>query len=108
MENLKKQIQLLLVSGSPLIGIAGNSVPPTTGPGEVSLNPLNSATSSGLVQRQQDVIKMQDEMILEIGIGVDRLHGQVSMMFVIILLCMKLPKFLLLYVLLLHIGTSNW
>ena len=29
------------------------------------------------MQRQKDIIKLQDEMILDIGAGVDRLHVQV-------------------------------
>jgi hypothetical protein len=35
--------------------------------------------AKGLVQRQKDIIKLQDEMILDIGAGVDRLHMQVYM-----------------------------
>ncbi len=48
-------------------------------------NPDNSATwnpmtmsDAALLQRQKDVIKMQDNMLLDIEKGVDRLHIQVS------------------------------
>jgi hypothetical protein len=37
-----------------------------------------SCSNSGLIQRQRDIIKLQDEMLVDIGQGVDRLHVQVS------------------------------
>lgn len=39
-------------------------------------SPLNTTSSHGLIQRQQEVIKIQDEMLLDIGKGVERLHQQ--------------------------------
>lgn len=38
-------------------------------------NPVTTS-DRGLIQRQQDVMRLQDDMIAEIGVGVDRLHGQ--------------------------------
>lgn len=35
-----------------------------------------NTSERGLVQRQQDVIKLQDDMILEIESGVGRLHDK--------------------------------
>lgn len=73
---------MLTVSGSPLIGPSGTSVPSqpnASAPNrlsELSMNPIQTS-NKGLVQRQQDVMKKQDEIILEIGKGVDRLHVQV-------------------------------
>lgn len=39
-------------------------------------NPLNTS-DQGLVQRQKEVMKMQDDMILDIEKGVDKLHQTV-------------------------------
>jgi hypothetical protein len=39
-------------------------------------NPLT--TDKALVSRQEQIIKMQDEAVLDIGKGVDRIHQQVS------------------------------
>lgn len=39
-------------------------------------NPV-STTDRGLVQRQRDVMKLQDDMLMEIESGVDQLHGKV-------------------------------
>ena len=90
LDNLKKQVNLLVVSGSPLTS-TGTSGPssmqfnssfdkPRLGSesktAEVSMNPINTS-DRGLIQRQQDVIKLQDEMVLDISKGVDRLHDQV-------------------------------
>ncbi len=35
---------------------------------------MNNTTDAGLVQRQQDIMKLQDDMVLEIESGVGRLH----------------------------------
>lgn len=43
---------------------------------EVAMNPLSQTSEKGLVQRQQDVIKMQDDMLKDIEKGVGRLHEQ--------------------------------
>ena len=45
-------------------------------------NPLVTGDHKGkaLLQRQEEVIKMQDEMLSEIESGVDRLHGQAKAM----------------------------
>jgi t-SNARE complex subunit (syntaxin) len=86
-DNLKKQMSLLVVSGSPLTGAAssssGNNVDrasqSSTGSGflsELSMNPIQTQTSAGLLQRQQEVIKLQDDMLADISKGVDVLHGQ--------------------------------
>jgi t-SNARE complex subunit (syntaxin) len=91
-DNLKKQMSLLMVSGSPLIGISGpalngngnngnndRSSQSSTGSGffsELSMNPIQAQTSAGLLQRQQEVIKLQDDMLQEISKGVDVIHGQ--------------------------------
>ena len=40
-----------------------------------SYNPV-STSDQGLLQRQKDMIKVQDDMLLDIGAGVNRLHGQ--------------------------------
>ncbi|RYY81537.1 hypothetical protein EON63_15210 [archaeon] len=47
------------------------------GGGSGTLNPL-AASDKALIQRQHEVIKMQDEVLLDIEKGVDRLHGQVA------------------------------
>lgn len=49
----------------------GNNQPSTT------FNPL-ATSDKALIQRQQEVIKMQDEIILDIEKGVDRLNVQVD------------------------------
>ena len=43
---------------------------------EVAMNPLSQTSERGLVQRQQEVIKMQDDMLKDIEKGVGRLHDQ--------------------------------
>jgi hypothetical protein len=84
MESLKRQISLLVVSGSPLTGMQSSSSSSNrqkfnVSKDESSYNPIvHSSTNNGLLQRQKEVMKQQDDMILEIGIGVDRLHGQVN------------------------------
>lgn len=45
--------------------------------GNVITNPLRD-TDANLMQRQRDVMKMQDSALLDIGKGVDRLHDQVG------------------------------
>lgn len=35
-----------------------------------------TTTDRGLIQRQRDVMKMQDDMILDIETGLDSLHGK--------------------------------
>jgi hypothetical protein len=40
-------------------------------------NPLTS--DQALLQRQRDIIKMQDDMLLDIEVGVGRLHEKVSL-----------------------------
>ena len=47
----------------------------TSGGGMSTMNPLQ-LNDSGLLQRQKDVIQMQDEMVGDLGRGVDRLHRQ--------------------------------
>lgn len=37
-----------------------------------------TANDGSLVQRQKDVIKLQDSIILDIESGVERLHGKVK------------------------------
>ena len=51
---------------------------PNTGGGVPSstMNPLQ-LNDTGLLQRQKDVIKMQDDMVMDLGKGVDRMHHQV-------------------------------
>jgi hypothetical protein len=41
-------------------------------------------SDGGLIQRQKDIIGLQDEMIVEIGQGVDRIHNQVKQFFIMI------------------------
>ncbi|KAJ1433302.1 hypothetical protein B484DRAFT_447305 [Ochromonadaceae sp. CCMP2298] len=66
-ENLRKSTSNLFSSnaGSGFGGSGSQSAP--------------SPYSSGQSQRQMDMIKLQDMMILEIGMGVDRLHGKALM-----------------------------
>ena len=64
-ENLNKQITYV---AAPAAG-SGN------GNSSVALNPMQT-TDKGLIQRQQEVMKMQDDMLVDIGHGVDRLHNQ--------------------------------
>lgn len=45
--------------------------------GQETSNPL-TLSDRGLVQRQQEVIQQQDQMLSQIERGVDRLHSQVS------------------------------
>ena len=63
MQNTTSSVQSFGVQSS-----SGGSV--NTG----TFNPM-ATTDKGLVQRQKDIIKLQDEMILDIGAGVDRLHA---------------------------------
>lgn len=83
LDNLKKQMSLLVVSGSPLS--PGSGAPNTSNNSgrnssstfsELGMNPLQNQTSAGLAQRQQEVIKLQDDMLEDLSKGVDRLHGQ--------------------------------
>lgn len=90
LDNLKKQVGLLVVSGSPLTSMGSGAPSPMqfnssfdrprpsseSKTAEVSMNPINTS-DKGLIQRQQDVMKLQDEMVLDIAKGVDRLHDQV-------------------------------
>lgn len=39
-------------------------------------SPYNSTGGGNQVQTQQDIMKLQDDMVREIGTGVDRLHGK--------------------------------
>lgn len=39
-------------------------------------SPYNSTVGGSQVQTQQDIMKLQDDMVREIGTGVDRLHGK--------------------------------
>ena len=39
-------------------------------------SPYNSSSGGGQLQTQQDIMKLQDDMVREIGTGVDRLHGK--------------------------------
>ena len=49
----------------------------TAGNGDVStFNPM-ATSDKALLQRQREVMKMQDEMLGDIEKGVDRLHNQV-------------------------------
>lgn len=65
LENLNKQ--MLYVAAH--IGGSGNES------GNVAMNPMQT-TDKGLIQRQKDVMKLQDDMLVDIGHGVDRLHNQ--------------------------------
>lgn len=74
-ENLRKQAisalgtGALSVKGTKQVGSSSSTFSPST------FNPL-ATTDKALVQRQNDMIKLQDEMLLDIEHGVDRLHGQ--------------------------------
>lgn len=73
MDSLKKQVMVLranLASGG-----GGNGRSTSVAKIENSYNPMTT-TDRGLIQKQSDVIKLQDEMIADIESGVDRLHGQ--------------------------------
>jgi hypothetical protein len=50
------------------------------GGGNTSFNPINTS-DKGLMQRQQEVMGLQDEMLLDISKGVDRLYIQVAIVF---------------------------
>jgi hypothetical protein len=63
-ENMKK-------STASLFSSVGGS-----GFGGQNATPYMHAYSSGQSQRQMDMIKLQDSMMLEIGAGVERLHGK--------------------------------
>mmetsp|Transcript_17266 Transcript_17266/g.28868 ORF Transcript_17266/g.28868 Transcript_17266/m.28868 type:complete len:208 (-) Transcript_17266:187-810(-) len=68
LENLNKQ---MLYVAAPATGGNNSS---NVGSG-VALNPMQT-TDKGLIQRQKDVMKLQDDMLVDIGHGVDRLHNQ--------------------------------
>lgn len=77
------------VAGAPLGATIGGGTPapmqfnsnfstqPAANEAAVAMNPLNTS-DRGLVQRQKDIIKLQDDMMLDISKGVDRLHDQVG------------------------------
>mmetsp|Transcript_12743 Transcript_12743/g.19193 ORF Transcript_12743/g.19193 Transcript_12743/m.19193 type:complete len:205 (+) Transcript_12743:55-669(+) len=67
LENLQKQLTYVAIPSSQSGGA----------PMEMSSNPLQTS-DKGLVQRQQDVMRMQDDMLQDIGKGVDRLYGQAT------------------------------
>ena len=69
LENLNKQM-LYVAAPTTSNGGGGSNV----GSG-VALNPMQT-TDKGLVQRQKEVMKLQDDMLVDIGHGVDRLHNQ--------------------------------
>lgn len=66
LENLNKQMMYV---AAPVTSNSNNS-----GNG-VALNPMQT-TDKGLIQRQKDVMALQDDMLIDIGHGVDRLHNQ--------------------------------
>lgn len=54
-----------------------SSNPSTTSRPSETTNPINSSVSNkDLVQRQRDIIQLQDDMMDDISKGVDRLHNQ--------------------------------
>eukprot|EP00981_Chlorochromonas_danica_P013730 scaffold6806_cov177-Ochromonas_danica.AAC.2 len=84
LDNLKKGIAALGTTTDARINLisggSGNHVGGGAGGGgggastTTTINPL--ASDRSLIQRQQEVIKMQDAVLLDIEKGVDRLHGQ--------------------------------
>jgi hypothetical protein len=62
-------------------------------------NPMNTS-DRGLVQRQKDVIRLQDDMILEIESGLTTLHGKVCLILEIIIIQSMLT--------ILIVGCCNW
>ena len=65
-------------SNSTISNLASSTTAPS------SSNPISTATinplvttDKALIQRQQEVMKMQDNMIVDIERGVDRLHDKV-------------------------------
>jgi hypothetical protein len=58
------------------VGLVNSNVSASTAATTV-VNPMTT-TDRGLIQRQREVMKMQDEMIFDIEKGVDKLHSTVS------------------------------
>lgn len=70
-ESLSKQLVLL-----ENVGKSSSSFSVTTSSHETAaMNPMQMNDAS-LLQRQRDVMSMQDSMVTDIGRGVDRLHRQ--------------------------------
>jgi len=84
-DNLRKQITMIPIAGkklgatSPAFGIemehsSSNGSVSSNNPND-TMNPMNTS-DKGLVQRQKDIIKLQDDIIEDISRGVDVLHHQ--------------------------------
>ena len=69
LENLNKQMMYVAAH------VSSNSSSGSNAGSGVALNPMQT-TDKGLIQRQKDVMQLQDDMLVDIGHGVDRLHGQ--------------------------------
>ncbi len=86
-ENLRKQVPMIATEqkrlvGGPAAGLAagaaaGNSTStPSDSTSNPMISPYSNVTNKGLIQRQKEILKMQDEAIEDISKGVDRLHNQ--------------------------------
>lgn len=65
------------VEGASLSGVKAGVKSATPGSSSATMNPLLGATStSGLQLRQEQVVKEQDEMLLDIADGMDRLRDK--------------------------------
>lgn len=62
-----------------MVGTSSTSTTRNSNPnfGQETTNPL-TLSDRGLIQRQQEVIQQQDQMLSQIERGVDRLHSQVT------------------------------
>lgn len=81
------------------VSTGGQSTAPSSSSGPV-INPL-ATSDRGLIQRQQEVMRQQDEVILDIERGVDRLHNTVMSLTLTVL---KLSD----ATIMLHIGFGDW
>lgn len=75
LENLKRQMSSPAVGGSVLVSTAPVGEIGSSSGRTGTYNPL-ATSDKGLVQRQKDIMQLQDEMVLDIESGVDRLHGK--------------------------------
>lgn len=83
LDNLKK----LVANGTIKENIAPSSANVRTGGARLSMDSSKNATQNpltsdqALLQRQRDIMKMQDDMLLDIEVGVGRLHEKVRFFF---------------------------
>jgi hypothetical protein len=76
-ENLQKQMAIVPQGVGGFGQSGGGSGGGGGGSSAGVTNPMNHS-DRGLMQRQKDVIRLQDDMVTDIGHGVDRLHVQAT------------------------------